>query len=70
MLEILTFTISDRLSSMMPSATARVKSPRLVYCMMAVVMTMVFHEIAPPTMLTAPTSAMAREKASRYAETI
>ena len=46
----------------------REKFPRLVYCMMAVVITLVFQEMAPPTMDTAPTSAMERAKARRYAE--
>ena len=47
-----------------------VKLPRLVYIMIAVVITLVFQAIAPPTMATAPTSAMARAKLSRYAEKI
>ena len=36
-----------------------------VKLMIAVVMTFVFHAIAPPTIATAPTSAIAREKPSR-----
>ena len=63
--EMATLTTRDRLRRMMPKAMPRVKSPLLVYCMIAVVITMVFHDMAPPTMLTAPTSAMEREKARR-----
>ena len=64
------FTSSDTASRIIPSAMPREKLPRLVYCMMAVVMTLVFQEIAPPTMDTAPTSAMDMESSSAAEELI
>ena len=44
------FTSSESVSNMSPRAMPRVKLPRLVYCMIAVVITLVFHAMAPPTM--------------------
>ena len=69
-IEITTFTTRDIVSSMMPRAMPREKLPRFVYCMMAVVMTLVFQAMAPPTMDTAPTSAIALAKARRYEDII
>ncbi len=59
------FTSRDTAMRMIPRAMPREKFPWLVYCMMAVVITLVFQAMAPPTMDTAPTSAMARAKARR-----
>lgn len=53
---------------MIPRAIPNVKFPRFVCCMIAVVITFVFQAMAPPTIETAPTSAMERENANRYAE--
>lgn len=52
-------------TKMSPSAMAILKSPRFVYIMMAVVMTLVLYAMAPPTIETAPTSARARPSAKR-----
>ena len=46
----------------MPRASARARSPLDVSRAMAVVMTRVTWLMLPPTMITAPTSAMARPK--------
>ena len=63
--EMIRLTTRETARRMIPSATPMEKLPRLVCCMMAVVMTLVFQAMAPPTMDTAPTSAMEREKASK-----
>ena len=47
---------------MIPSATARRRSPRLVSSVIAVVMVRVWPAMLPPTISTAPTSALARPK--------
>ena len=49
-------------SRMMPRPSATARSPRLVSSAMAVVMTRVWPAMLPPTMMTAPTSALARPK--------
>ena len=55
---------APRASSTMPSASASGRSPLLVSSAMAVVITRVTPSMLPPTIITAPTSAIARPKAA------
>jgi hypothetical protein len=51
----------------MPSASASARSPLLVSSAIVVVITRVYPAMLPPTMMTAPTSALARPKPARSA---
>ena len=57
-------------SSMIPSAIAAANSPFLVSSTIAVVNTLVFPAMFPPTMITAPTSVTTRPNAAANAITI
>ena len=57
-------------SSMIPNAIAAANSPFLVSSTIAVVNTLVFPAIFPPTMITAPTSVTTRPNAAANAITI
>src|SRR5690606_36575478 len=58
---------STRLTRTMPSPSASGRSPLLVSSAIAVVITRVTPSILPPTIMTAPTSALARPKPARIA---
>jgi hypothetical protein len=56
------FSVSVSIIRMIPSATARPRLPRAVSSVIAVVMVRVCPAMLPPTISTAPTSALARPK--------
>ena len=58
------FTTNDSARSIMPRAMPFEKLPLFVYSMIAVVMTFVFHAIAPPTIDTYYTALVAHDMAS------
>ena len=62
------FTKKEIIRSTKPRASANSKLPLFVSSIIAVVITLVFHWMLPPTMLTAPTSAIDLPKAVSITE--